>query len=108
MPALALYNLFPNTAALNKGFDSGNEGKSLILSKKEVKIKFDKHTRTMSQWVCGARMVPKKKTEVHLDLRLKEGRLYNINKLHELFGHHTSDTWKKTANFYESKVFGKI
>ncbi len=104
VPALAPYNLFSITSALDKGFDLGNEGMSLTLSKKGVKIKFDKHIPTKSGWVCGAMMVPRNKTQVRLDPRLKEGTLYKINSLHELFGHHTSDTLKKTANCYVYKV----
>ena len=108
VPALAPYNLFSITAALDKGFKLGNEGKALTLTKGGVTIKFDKLIPTKSGWVCGATMEPRNKSERSIEPRLKEGKAYEINSLHELFGHQSHDTLQRTAKYYEYRLKGSF
>ena len=54
VPALAPYNLFSITKALEAGMDLGNVGRTLYLQKQDYKLTFDREIQTKSGYVGTA------------------------------------------------------
>ena len=53
VPDLAPYNLFSITWALNNGFQLGNKGRTITLTKGNFTLSFDQEIQTKSGYLAG-------------------------------------------------------
>jgi hypothetical protein len=85
----------------------GNKGIQLFVSKGNAKLVFDQVFRTQKGMVVGVEMVPRTNaTHAMAALALERRKTININILHQVLGHPSEETTRKTASFYGWKVNG--
>ena len=100
-------NLFSITKALSKGWNIGNKGIKLFVSKSNVTLTFDQVFRTQKGMVLGVAMLLRVDVgQAMATMALERGKTIKINELHEIMGHPSEDTIKKTAELYGWKVTG--
>jgi hypothetical protein len=89
-------NLFSIRKALSKGWNIGNKGIMLSVSKNDTGLMFDQVFRTQKGMVLGAEMLPRVDVEAAVaTMTLERGKTIKINKLHEIMGHPSEDTIRK-------------
>jgi hypothetical protein len=89
-------NLFSIPKSLGKGWNIGNKGVRLYLTKGNVKITFDREFPTQKGLVLGVEMLPR--TSGGADTAtaaLDRGQIVSINKLHKIFGHVGEESLRK-------------
>ena len=102
-------NLFSITKALESDWNIGNKGNIIYMTKRDMKIKFDKMIDTKHGCVYGVEMRPRNLTHNENGvLTLIEGKNMNVNKLHEVLGHAGEDVVRRTGNYYGINVVGKF
>jgi transposase InsO family protein len=101
-------NLFSIPKSLGKGWNIGNQGVRLFLTKGKTTITFDREFPTQKGLVLGVEMVPRTVRNDTATPALDKGKIVNINKLHKVFGHIGEETLRKTAEFYGIKPSGKL
>jgi len=101
VPELGPYNLFSINQALAKGFQLGNEGRTITLSKGNFKMSFDKVIETKTNWLAGVEMVPIAEGAKSKAITTKTYNKMDVNVFHEMFGHIGEDATKLTAGYYK-------
>jgi hypothetical protein len=101
-------NLFSIPKSLGKGWNIGNKGVSLFLTKGKTTITFDREFPTQKGLVLGVEMIPRQLAEENASPALDKGKIVNVNALHKIFGHIGEESLRKTAKFYGIKPSGKI
>jgi hypothetical protein len=91
---------------LQNGFNIGNKGINIFLTKGKTTIMFDKIMRTNKGFILGVDMLPSTRKSCVATMMLDRGK--NIPKpiLHGLLAHASNDSAKKTADFYGWKTTG--
>jgi hypothetical protein len=99
-------NLFSIGKGLQNGFNIGNKGINIFLTKGKTTITFDKIMRTNKGFILGVDMLPSTRKSCVATMMLDRGK--NIPKpiLHGLLAHASNDSAKKTADFYGWKTTG--
>ena len=99
-------NLFSLTAVLDKGFNLGNQGKVITVSKGDVTIGFDRIFPTTSGFIMAADM-----EQIGADTAapvLEAGREIDIRHLHGMYAHPGETVLRNTAAAYNLKVKAKM
>jgi histone deacetylase 1/2 len=101
-------NLFSISKALKRGWNIGNKGTNIFLTKGQSKIVFDKEIKTQKGLVLGIEMVPRNETVRAgiATIALERGKTIDVHALHNMLGHPSEDTTRKTAAFYGWVVTG--
>ena len=107
VPQLKPCNLFSLTRAIDKGFNLGNEGRAVTLSKGDFTLKFPKQVRTKTGYVSGLNMYAIVEKDIKIP-KLKSGREVNINTYHQMLGHISEERTRATAKYYNVKLTGKF
>jgi hypothetical protein len=100
-------NHFSIGKGLQNGFNIGNTGINIFLTKGKTTIMFDKIMRTKNKgFILGVDMLPSTRKSCVATMMLDRGK--NIPKaiLHGLLAHASNDGAKKTADFYGWKTTG--
>jgi hypothetical protein len=101
--------LFSLTKALSKGWNIGNKGIKLFINKGSATLKFDQVFRTQKGLILGVEMVPRTQGMAGIaTAALDRGKTLQIDHLHNILGHPSEDTTRKTAEFYRWNVNGKF
>ena len=102
-------NLFSITKALSKGWNIGNKGINLFVCKGQVRLTFDQVFRTQKGLVLGVEMVPRTSTVGAVaTVVLEKGKSIKVDDLHQILGHPSEETTRRTAAFYDWKVMGQF
>jgi hypothetical protein len=101
-------NLFSIPKALGKGWNIGNKGVKIFLTKGEIKITFDREFPTHKGLVLGVEMLPRTLAHDTASAALERGKIINVDRLHRIFGHTGEETLRRTAAFYGIKPSGKL
>jgi hypothetical protein len=107
VPNLAPYNLFSITQAISSGWMLGNEGKTILLMNGKSVLKFNKMLKTKSGYVGGAEILPRVDDNIAAPA-LSPGKGVDIMKLHDMLGHVSKSTTRKTAEYYGVKLIGNF
>ena len=91
-------NLFSITAALDKGFDLGNIGRVITLSKGNVKIGFDQVFSTQSGFIMAAQMT--NLTPDGANAVLEAGKKIKMMTYHRMLSHPGEVILQNTAHAY--------
>ena len=91
-------NLLSIPAALSNGFNIGNDGPKLFLTKDGFNITFNQLFRTGKSSVCGIEMQPI--TEELANPALEAGTQLKMSKVHNILGHCGEDSTRATAKYY--------
>ena len=75
-------NLFSIVSCLRKGWNIGNDGKVIKLSKGKTQIKFDQELATKTGYLAGVKLIPCIGEVTNL-----ESKDVNVNILHQRLGH---------------------
>jgi hypothetical protein len=105
VPDLAPYNLFSNTQAISSGWMLGNERKTILLKNGKSVLKFNKMLKTKSGYVGGAEILPKVDDNIAAPA-LSPGKGVDIMKFHDMLGHVSESTTRKTAEYFGVKLIG--
>ena len=105
VPDLAPYNLFSITQAISNGWSLGNEGKTILLKNEGKILKFNKMLKTKSGYVGGAEILPRVEENLAVPA-IAPGKPIDIMKFHDMLGHLSEATTKKTAEYYGIKLSG--
>jgi hypothetical protein len=101
-------NLFSIGKALSNGYNIGNNGVRIFLTKNERKITFDRIMTTNKGFVMGVKMLPSTSRQTIAPLpMLERGKKLNVSILHGMLGHPGKETTRKIAAFYGWQVTGK-
>ena len=101
-------NLFSVTKALRTGWNLGNKGVHIHLSKGDKRLTFDKTMKTSEGVVVGIDMVPRTPDGVACPALLRKGKTVDINILHKVLGHPGETILRKSAEYYDLKLTGKL
>jgi len=95
-------NLFSLTAAMSKGCTISNEERMIVVTKKELKLKFNEEIKMKNGFVCGVKLAIKPAEDCSLATvpTADHHRPIDINKLHEELGHVSKTLVRKMAKFY--------
>jgi hypothetical protein len=107
VPNLVPYNLFSITQAISSGWMLGNEGKTILLKNGKSVLKFNKILKTKSGYVGGAEILPRVDDNIAAPA-LSPGKGVNIMKFHDMLGHVSESTTRKTAEYYGVKLNGNF
>jgi hypothetical protein len=99
VPNLAPYNLFSITQAISSGWMLGNEGKTILLKNGKSVLKLNKMLKTKSGYVGGAEILSRVDDNIAAPA-LSPGKGVDIMKLHDMLGHVSESTTRKTAEYY--------
>ena len=80
-------NLFSIPKSLGKGWNIGNKGVRIFLTKGDTKITFDREFATHKGLVLGVEMLPRTIAIDSASPALDKGKILNVNRLHRIFGH---------------------
>ena len=95
-------NLFSILSCLTKGWNLGNEGKFIKLTKGKIQIKFDQELGTKTGYLAGVKMTPcTEKMKV-------DDKDVNVNILHQQLGHCCEAVTRATAKKLGYNVTGKF
>ena len=108
VPELGPYNLFSINQALSKGFQLGNEGRTITLTKGDFKMAFDKVIETKTNWLAGVEMIPIVDGKTGGKLKSKRYNRMDVNIFHEIFGHVGEEATKLTAGYYKFSLKGEF
>jgi len=98
-------NLLSIGTAMNNDWKIGNQGKILTLQKNSVKMIFDRSFLINSCLIPAVDIVPRYDIA---SVGLTKGKVINANKMHEILGHVSEETMRKTAKFYDWKISGTL
>jgi hypothetical protein len=109
VPSLCV-NLFSLNKALNKGFKVSNDGVVVSLNYKHVKLTFDRVIHATDGCVTGVSMKPILSNKINgfANASINNERIYDINHLHQLFGHCGQAIIKNTIKVYAFKSSGSF
>ncbi len=99
-------NLFSIGKGLQNGFNIGNKGLHLFLTKGKTTILFDKMMKTNKGFILGVDMMPTTRKSCVATLSLDKGKSVSKKILHGILTHVGEDTSHKTAAYYNWKVVG--
>jgi hypothetical protein len=92
-------NLFSVGKGLQNGFNIGNKGLHLFLTKGKTTILFDKMMKTNKGFILGVDMMPTTRKSCVATLSLDKGKSVSKKTLHGLLAHVGENTSKMTANY---------
>jgi hypothetical protein len=104
-------NLFSLTKCLKNGWNIGNEDIKLYVRKGDVKITFDQKIQTEKGFIVGVEIVPREiynNNEFVNVATMTEGRTLSVKYFHQILGHPSLDTTRRTAKFYGIKLTGTM
>jgi hypothetical protein len=99
-----MVNLLSVPVALNNGFQIGNEGIHLYLTKGDFKLEFDRIFQTGKGFVCGTELIPT--SESIAAAVMDVGTNIDISEAHAMLGHAGDNVIRRTASFYGWKLIG--
>ena len=99
-------NLFSIGKVLSKGFQLGNDGIKIHVSKNDFRLCFDKVIKTRTGYVLGVDMIPLA-PEVAAYAHASKSK-FEVNKLHQVFGHCGEECLRLTAKAYNWDLTGKL
>ena len=91
---------------LQNGFNIGNKGLHLFLTKGKTTILFDKMMKTNKGFILGVDMMPTTRKSCVATLSLDKGKSVSKKTLHGLLTHVGEETSHKTADYYGWKITG--
>ena len=102
-------NLFSLTQAMMNGWQIGNDGLHITVTKDGMKIVFDILKKTQTGFLCAVEGRPVTQADDESNLMVDDGKtVIDINRLHRILFHTHEDAIRKTAEFYKWKVSGKL
>ena len=99
-------NLFSIGKGLSNGFQIGNKGVVIHLTKGKTKLSFDRILQTKKGYVLGVDMVPVNSQVA--GAVLERGKKIDVNKLHQMLGHCGEDSMRLTAKANGWELSGKM
>jgi flavoprotein len=96
VPKLAPCNLFSIAQAILSGWMLGNEGKTILLKNGKSVLKFNKILKKKSGYVGGTEILLRVDDNIAAPA-LSPGKGADIMKFHDMLGHVSESTTKKTA-----------
>jgi len=106
-------NLFSITKALSSGWEIGNKGVKLTLSKAGHTIEFDRVFKTENGFLCGVELLPRSEqahptvdTTATTVQQGKSVKHWNINRLHKVLNHASEEVLRLTAKDYNWTIQG--
>jgi hypothetical protein len=100
-------NLFSIGKALKNGFNIGNKGIRIHLTKGKTKMIFDRIMPTSKGFVVGIKMLLSIKDSLAV-VAMTAGKKIKMQDLHKLLAHVGEDCARQTAKFYGWEVVGKF
>ena len=91
-------NLLSIPKALNEGYNIGNNGSKLFLTKGDFILPFDKLFKAGSSFVCGVDLHPW--TPDYATPALENGAKIKFQDAHNKLGHCGEDSTRSTAKYY--------
>ena len=103
-------NLFSITQCLSNKWKISNEGTTIVLTKGEYVVKFDRKHNTQTGYVGGVTIKPtvESSSERKSVTPLKKDTTMSIVKAHAILGHANDSTVRSTAKHYGWKVTGTL
>jgi hypothetical protein len=101
-------NLFSIGKALKKGFDIGNDGEIIKLTKGNVSLTFDKIMKTKNGFVPGIRLMPVLSDIGTAVVESGKGESIDVNNLHKILGHCGDESTRLTGKAFGFNVTGKF
>jgi hypothetical protein len=98
-------NLFSLTSAMKAGWQIGNEGKVITLTRNGVELKFDRILPSGDGYLCAMEIVPKTEAAT---VTLAAGTTVDINAFHQLMNHTAEETLRLTASAHGIKLEGEL
>ena len=108
VPKLGPFSLFSLTNSIEKGYDLGNEGRSITIRKGNFKLTFDRIIKTKSGYVCGIATKPRIEDDDVATPALRTENPINVNHFHDLLGHFGEEKTRAVAKYYGVKLSGKF
>ena len=99
-------NLFSIGKVLSNGFQIGNDGIKIRVSKGNFHLCFDKVMKTKSGYVLGVDMIPLA-SEIAAPAHAENSK-FEVNKLHQVLGHCGEDSLRLTAKACNWDLTGKM
>jgi len=93
-------NLFSLMAAIAKGCTITNEGRTIIIEKNSLKLKFDEEIKMKNSFVCGVILEVSPDDNYALST-VNATRKKDINELHKALGHASEMIIRDMAKFYK-------
>ena len=79
--------LFSITKALEKGWKISNEGLTMVLTKGDLSLRFDRRTKTRNGILCGINLLPNTRLDSGLTGNDGVKGHCDINVFHKIYGH---------------------